>query len=715
MDKINEYGMQTGIVKVIPPAEWVEALPPLEEAIKTIRIKDPIAQEITGTGGTYRQLNLTHQRTYNLPQWRQLCDQSEHQPPAKRGERRANRDNGRTATRTRAPPNRAKTTTTAATGTKKKGRGRPGRKSAGAEKVDDEEQASTASDRLPTPVSPPVKNDDDLDSVKMEDEEVISKPSPKPMGRMGGGRMGGGRMGGGRMGGAVASTSSRRKYNRREATWKVDEEAFKDFEYRMRDEEYTAEQCEELERAYWKTLTYASPLYGADMPGSLFDESVPYWNLGKLDNLLDILGTKIPGVNTAYLYLGMWKATFAWHLEDVDLYSINFNHFGAPKQWYSISQKDARRFEAAMKSIWPIDAKACDQFLRHKTFLISPTTLLEKYNIKVNKVVHHPNEFVITFPYGYHSGFNLGYNAAEAVNFAMESWLELGRVAKRCDCDQAQDSVWIDEHDMRKLRGEESVYDESDEEDEMDIDGAPTDLPTPPGDSGDVQAKRPRVKRKRPAADKDGQSSTKRIRLRIPVKQPCVLCPNEYPSDDLLPADEGHKAHRLCASYIPETYIEQSGKKELVVGVSSIAKARLELKCGFCKSKKGAAFQCSQKKCTRAFHATCAAAAGVFVEEGERPVFGPDGTEYKEYSYEFSCRFHRTKRDKNLDGDALEDDKTIRKAALELTAGDVCQFQYYRHDIFAGIVKENHVLEEMLLINVLPKGYVSSQLSHNSY
>jgi len=163
----------------------------------------------------------------------------------------------------------------------------------------------------------------------------------------------------------------------------------------------------------------------------------------------------------------MWKATFAWHLEDVDLYSINYVHFGAPKQWYSISQGDARRFEAAMKSIWPTDAKACDQFLRHKTFLISPSHLLQNFNIKVNKIVAHPGEFVITFPYGYHSGYNLGYNCAEAVNFALDSWLEYGRVAKKCDCSQAQDSVWIDVREIeRKLRGEETDYEETEDEDE---------------------------------------------------------------------------------------------------------------------------------------------------------------------------------------------------------------------------------------------------------
>jgi hypothetical protein len=129
----------------------------------------------------------------------------------------------------------------------------------------------------------------------------------------------------------IQSTSARRKYSRREGSAVIDEAAFKDFDYRMDISDYTPERCEELERVYWKTLTYAQPLYGADLMGTLFDDRTENWNLNKLPNLLDVLGTKVPGVNTAYLYLGMWKATFAWHLEDVDLYSINFLHFGAPK------------------------------------------------------------------------------------------------------------------------------------------------------------------------------------------------------------------------------------------------------------------------------------------------------------------------------------------------------------------------------------------------
>ena len=90
-------------------------------------------------------------------------------------------------------------------------------------------------------------------------------------------------------------------------------------------------------------------MYGADVSGSITDKSQTSWNIAHLGSILDCVGEdygiKIEGVNTAYLYFGMWKTTFAWHTEDMDLYSINFIHFGAPKSWYSIPPEHGRRLE----------------------------------------------------------------------------------------------------------------------------------------------------------------------------------------------------------------------------------------------------------------------------------------------------------------------------------------------------------------------------------
>ncbi|XP_053088012.1 lysine-specific demethylase 4A isoform X2 [Pangasianodon hypophthalmus] len=194
---------------------------------------------------------------------------------------------------------------------------------------------------------------------------------------------------------------------------------------------------DELERKYWKNLTFNPPLYGADVNGTLYDPDVNEWNIGRLNTVLDTVeresGIKIKGVNTPYLYFGMWKSTFAWHTEDMDLYSINYLHFGEPKSWYVVPPEHGKRLERLAKGFFPGSAQSCEAFLRHKMTLISPS-ILRKYGIPLEKVAQEAGQFIVTFPYAYHAGFNHGFNCAESTNFATQRWIDYGKQAALCSC-----------------------------------------------------------------------------------------------------------------------------------------------------------------------------------------------------------------------------------------------------------------------------------------
>jgi [histone H3]-trimethyl-L-lysine9/36 demethylase len=192
------------------------------------------------------------------------------------------------------------------------------------------------------------------------------------------------------------------------------------------------------------------------------DDEVQTCNINRLGTILDWVEKDyhkaISGVNTSYLYFGMWKTTFAWHTEDMDLYSINYLHFGrseaglmtplffdsshlicpisilgAPKTWYAIPPAFGRKFETLAFSTFREHYTECPAFLRHKMTLVSPQ-VLKQHNIPFNKITQEPGEIMITFPFGYHAGFNHGFNCAESTNFASERWIEYGKRATHCHC-----------------------------------------------------------------------------------------------------------------------------------------------------------------------------------------------------------------------------------------------------------------------------------------
>lgn len=74
---INPYGMQSGIVKVVPPPEWTSLLRGTytEENLLQIKIRNPIVQNINVTAGypgVFSLQNVERQRSYNIYQWKEL-------------------------------------------------------------------------------------------------------------------------------------------------------------------------------------------------------------------------------------------------------------------------------------------------------------------------------------------------------------------------------------------------------------------------------------------------------------------------------------------------------------------------------------------------------------------------------------------------------------------------------------------------------------------
>ncbi len=96
-----------------------------------------------------------------------------------------------------------------------------------------------------------------------------------------------------------------------------------------------------VEKHFWNTVNGNSPLYGSDVKGSLFKPDSEYsWDLNKIQSILkEGLGQKnLSGITDPYLYIGGYGTIFGWHVEDYNMPSINYNHHGAPKFWYSIGR-----------------------------------------------------------------------------------------------------------------------------------------------------------------------------------------------------------------------------------------------------------------------------------------------------------------------------------------------------------------------------------------
>ncbi|KAL9403345.1 hypothetical protein Peur_000317 [Populus x canadensis] len=210
---------------------------------------------------------------------------------------------------------------------------------------------------------------------------------------------------------------------------------------------------EDIEGEYWRIVEKPTDevkvLYGADLETATFGSGFPKasalmtegdsdqyvvsgWNLNNLPRLpgsvLCFEGCDISGVLVPWLYVGMCFSSFCWHVEDHHLYSLNYLHWGDPKIWYGVPESHASNLEDAMRKHLPDLFEEQPDLLHGLVTQLSPS-VLKAEGVPVYRVVQHSGEFVLTFPRAYHSGFNCGFNCAEAVNVAPVDWLAHGQHA----------------------------------------------------------------------------------------------------------------------------------------------------------------------------------------------------------------------------------------------------------------------------------------------
>ncbi|KAM7269662.1 hypothetical protein ACFE04_025159 [Oxalis oulophora] len=214
-----------------------------------------------------------------------------------------------------------------------------------------------------------------------------------------------------------------------------------------------------IEGEYWRIVEKATEqievLYGADLETGAFGSGFPKsnqfgsdetytksgWNLNNFPRLpgsvLSYESGDISGVLVPWLYIGMCFSSFCWHVEDHHLYSLNYLHWGAPKLWYGVPGKDAVKLEEAMQKQLPqLFVEQPD--LLHKLVTQFSPSMLKSEGVPVYRCVQNAGEFVLTFPRAYHSGFNTGFNCAEAVNVAPVDWLSHGLTAINLYREQAR-------------------------------------------------------------------------------------------------------------------------------------------------------------------------------------------------------------------------------------------------------------------------------------
>lgn len=332
--KTVPWGQYSGIVKIIPPTEWKQSLPAIPaQALADVRIRSPIQQNMLGQAGLFRATNVekNKNRPLSVKEWFDKSRHAKFQGPGPKDvdmtldrdsaavrSRRAEEEKERKKKKEILREKRKAALVRKAERLAQQQAGKEGTAETHGEEVDmDNDQGSTVvaesikeesnhvnvgGDEPPVPPLDPSTHHSPQssadDSAKTPESNQID-----PLDQVA----------------AATEGIETDTLSPKTDTW------YDHFDpataWLPKDtvpEDYTPEACANLERKFWKTMGLGEPSwYGADLQGTLFPDPNTPWNVAHLPNLLNRLGRELPGVNRPYLYFGMWRAAFAWHVEDV--------------------------------------------------------------------------------------------------------------------------------------------------------------------------------------------------------------------------------------------------------------------------------------------------------------------------------------------------------------------------------------------------------------
>lgn len=138
---------------------------------------------------------------------------------------------------------------------------------------------------------------------------------------------------------------------------------------------------DDIEKAFLDNIGSFAVDYGAAVDDSLFHFKAKHvWNTNHIMSALNQLCHlhasgpdeihHFKGITSPYVYYGLPGTSFAIHIEDMALWSCNFNCGPGVKLWYVVPPSHYQILKEKLESVLEIDT--CQHPLQHKNIFVDP-------------------------------------------------------------------------------------------------------------------------------------------------------------------------------------------------------------------------------------------------------------------------------------------------------------------------------------------------------